>query len=133
MREPRTPHGAAYQEWMTSPGWLAHRRRWWREWLARYGAEPVCLVCGKPWRLRDGDLHHRSYDRIGRERHDDLIPLCRPCHQLVHAVLATFPGWWRVGRAAATDTIIARLRALTKGTAPQAARPLDLAAGEPGG
>jgi hypothetical protein len=31
------------------------------------------------------DVHHKTYDRFGNERLDDLIALCRPCHDVVHA------------------------------------------------
>lgn len=30
------------------------------------------------------DLHHKTYERLGRELMTDLCWLCRPCHQLVH-------------------------------------------------
>lgn len=102
---------AAYRAWMASPAWLAARTRWHHTWIAVFGAEPACLVCGAPWTLRAGDLHHRTYARLGHERFTDLVPLCRqPCHEQVHAVLDAIPGWRRAGRAAASDAIIARLR-----------------------
>lgn len=30
------------------------------------------------------DAHHRTYVRRGRERSNDLIPLCRECHEKFH-------------------------------------------------
>lgn len=121
MREPqpgvpwsgrRVARRATYLAWMTSPAWLAARERWHATWIALYGTEPCCLVCGKRWTLRTGDLHRHSYARLGHEHFTDLLPLCRrPCHEQVHQVLDAIPGWRVVGRAAASDAIITRLRA----------------------
>lgn len=37
----------------------------------------VCQVCGK----EATDVHHLTYDRFGHEDMDDLVSLCRECHQ----------------------------------------------------
>lgn len=29
-------------------------------------------------------VHHKTYERIGRERLSDLITLCENCHRLIH-------------------------------------------------
>ena len=100
---------ACYGAWMASAEWLATRQAWHAAHLARHGAPPVCAVCGADWSLRGGDLHHRSYDRLGNERYSDLIPLCRRCHDHLHLVLESVPAWRRLGRAQATDLIVARL------------------------
>jgi predicted HNH restriction endonuclease len=99
---------------MASPAWLARRERWREAWVAAHGAEPTCVACGAPWTLRHGDLHHRSYARLGRERHDDLTPMCRACHVVLHRVLESTPAWRRMDRAQAGDVIIARLRRDTR-------------------
>jgi len=101
--------------WMASDAWLARRQSWRQAWVARYGAEPCCAACGGPWSLRHGDLHHRSYERLGAERFSDLIPLDRVCHDRLHAILESTPAWRRLGRAHATDVIVARLRAASLG------------------
>lgn len=31
-------------------------------------------------------VHHLTYERVGREQLDDLIPLCAPCHQFEHSM-----------------------------------------------
>ena len=121
MREPRpgllwsrqrVRRRVYYAVWMASPAWHARRVAWRRAWIATHHAEPVCLICGQRWTLQDGDLHHRSYQRLGRETDQDLIPLCRtPCHQRLHQILESNPAWLRTGRAHATDVIVARLRA----------------------
>ena len=33
------------------------------------------------------ETHHRTYERLGRERVDDIIVLCRDCHQRYHDLL----------------------------------------------
>jgi hypothetical protein len=60
--------------------------------------------------LSHSDLHHRSYERLGAEADCDLIPLDRACHDRLHAILESSPAWRRLGRAQATDVIVARLR-----------------------
>jgi hypothetical protein len=126
MREPRpglawsrqrVRRRATYAAWMASVEWLAQRRRWWVAWVAAHGAEPTCVACGAPWTLRHGDLHHRSYDRLGHERPDDVSAMCRACHGLLHAILESSPAWRQMDRAQASDLIVARLRrdACTKG------------------
>jgi len=69
---------------------------------------------GDLWSLRRGDLHHRSYDRVGHEANGDLIALDRACHTQLHRILDSNPAWRRAGRPQATDVIVARLRRVTQ-------------------
>jgi 5-methylcytosine-specific restriction endonuclease McrA len=124
MREPRPGlpwsgrrdlRRAEYGSWMSSRAWLHHREGWRDRWAASHGAEPVCQICGGPWDLRHSDLHHRSYARLGHELDSDVVPLCRPCHRRLHRVLESSPVWLWLGRAQATDVIVARLRSRRKG------------------
>jgi hypothetical protein len=98
---------------MGSHEWMEWRRRWYAQWLAHYGREPVCAVCANVWTVTNGDLHHRSYDRLGAEGWADVSPLCRRCHDCLHVIYESNPLWRRLGRARATDLIIAELRRLT--------------------
>ena len=56
---------------------MALRRAGWR-----------CQVCneeaskGKPL-----DVHHRTYERRGAEKAEDVIVLCRRCHELFHTTV----------------------------------------------
>lgn len=127
MREPRpglpwSKHRArrrlAYVSWMASDKWLARRVSWRETWVATHGTEPCCVVCGGPWSLSHGDLHHRSYARLGAEADGDLIPLDRACHDRLHLILESSPAWRRLGREHATDVIVARLRQRQTCTAP---------------
>lgn len=66
----------SYREYLRSPHWLDTRR-------AYYASElPQRCMCGEA----DIDLHHMTYERIGSEELTDLVPLCRRCHQMVHAL-----------------------------------------------
>jgi 5-methylcytosine-specific restriction endonuclease McrA len=81
----------AYGCWMESDAWKDLRRRWYREWIRRNRCTPACAICGKPWNLATGDLHHRSYRHLGSEPIDDLIACHRSCHDAIHAVLDANP------------------------------------------
>jgi hypothetical protein len=64
-----------YQEYLQSPEWQEKRD----EVLGQ--ARHRCRVCNSRHQL---EVHHRTYDRVGHERSDDLTVLCRPCHELFH-------------------------------------------------
>ena len=100
---------AAYCNYMASEQWFALRERWAADWVESHGTQPHCLVCGVEWALCD-DLHHRTYERLGREAAADLIPLCRSCHGALHRILETDRSWRRLNRAQATDLIVLSLR-----------------------
>jgi hypothetical protein len=62
----------------------------WRQAKARYQSSDYpqrCLVCGAP----GFELHHRSYERLGKEELFDLVPLCRGHHQKLHDLLDLNP------------------------------------------
>jgi len=56
----------------------------WRRLRAEYRASdlPQSCICGE-WETQ---LHHITYERVGRERLSDLVPLCPSCHNLVHVL-----------------------------------------------
>lgn len=120
MREPRAgiawsaariARRAVYSHYLGNPAWYRRRERWLEDWTARHGRAPDCLVCGAPWTLRDGHLHHRTYVRLGHECPSDLIPLCHDCHHDLHRILESSPSWRRLDRAQAADLIVTALRA----------------------
>jgi len=99
-----------YAAYIDSEAWFQRRECWYEQWLQQVGSKPVCLVCEQPWTLRSGDLHHRSYDRLGDEAFTDLLPLCRDCHTRLHDLWDCSPGWRKLGRSQATIGIIHALR-----------------------
>jgi hypothetical protein len=62
-----------YADYLQTPEWQAKRER------ARDRAGGRCQVCDSEGPL---DVHHRTYERRGNERDEDLTVLCRGCHEL---------------------------------------------------
>jgi len=99
-----------YAAYIESQDWYTRRVLWYADHLCLTRSEPACAVCRRPWRLRDDDLHHASYERLGHEAHRDLIPMCREHHQALHDLWDASPSWQRLGRERATAGIISALR-----------------------
>lgn len=67
---------------------------------AKRRARNRCEFC----RLRPiYDLHHRTYERQFNERIEDVMAVCRRCHQAIHGLLG-----WGVPIRAAEDSLAAR-------------------------
>lgn len=65
-----------------------------------YGDDAHCQICGahrwenykigkkkgqrKPKSVNHLHLHHKNYDRLGKEKREDLMLLCDSCHKLGH-------------------------------------------------
>jgi hypothetical protein len=62
-----------YMAYLKSPEWATKRMAA----LARAGGN--CERCAAPAR----EVHHRTYERVGAERPEDLQALCAPCHRTV--------------------------------------------------
>lgn len=61
-----------YSEYLKTPWWsFVHDRA-----IKRAGGS--CELCK---RAGATEAHHTTYDRIGCEQPDDLVALCRDCHQ----------------------------------------------------
>ena len=71
------------KDYLNSKHWKKQFRR---RWMKRYGA--WCRGCFFNGRL---DLHHYTYDRVGRELDSDVVTLCRQCHDVAHR-------FWESGR-----------------------------------
>lgn len=83
LRDPRVTPGSQqwrllYEAYLASAEWQVTRARFYAE-----TGERSCRACGSASRV---ELHHRTYERLGRERHVDFAPLCRPCHAAVHRI-----------------------------------------------
>ena len=65
-----------YEVYLNSPHWHACKR------AAIERAGHKCQVCGAD-RVRM-DVHHNSYQRMGREDITDLVVLCETCHAVFH-------------------------------------------------
>jgi hypothetical protein len=65
-----------YDEYLRSPHWISLRYR--------YRGHPELrqsCICGASEGLL---LHHRTYERLGEEELTYLLPLCPPCHAMLH-------------------------------------------------
>lgn len=74
--EPANLFYATYSDYLRSEHWRKTRRRA----VQRSGG--MCKRCyAEDCRL---EIHHLTYERIGRERESDLIALCASCHAKEH-------------------------------------------------
>lgn len=64
-----------YKEYIASPSWQDRKHLYY----LKYGKH--CLVCQSREHV---DLHHTNYSRLGNERDEDLMALCRQCHEAFH-------------------------------------------------
>lgn len=103
-----------YDHYITSPTWTKRRRQWlWAERKAHNGIVR-CAVCRCVWGTprAGGELHHLTYDRLGAERHDDLVALCTRCHRDVERIygFGRFRGVQHQAGMRAVVTALARER-----------------------
>jgi hypothetical protein len=68
--------GVKYRDYLSSSDWQSKRR------LALERAGNRCQLCAS--RSKQLEVHHNSYKRLGHEEPEDLIVLCRACHQRFH-------------------------------------------------
>ena len=68
---------ADYERYMRGHHWRKRRELI----IKRDGGK--CRTCGTTKAL---NVHHVTYHRLGYEHPDDLITLCKPCHQAVHCL-----------------------------------------------
>lgn len=107
-----------------TPTQAARRRQWgrylatraWRrrraQWIASGNANTCCPGCGIHLDPRRADVHHLAYPDVpGAETDEDLVLVCRDCHETVHASLDASPAWRRTSRRDATWAILTALRA----------------------
>lgn len=74
--------GIEYHEYLKSIAWQIIRR------LALARAHFRCVICNTDQNLH---VHHRTYERFGKENIEDLTVLCEGCHKLFHDKLAGPP------------------------------------------
>jgi len=68
-------HRARYHAYLKSDAWRERRA------AALKKARNRCSLCNGRFSL---EAHHRTYERLGQERPDDLIVLCCNCHERHH-------------------------------------------------
>lgn len=70
-----------YALYLKSEKWQRKKNQYWRS------HKRVCRSCGSTEELH---LHHATYDRLGDERLEDLVPLCIACHESLHRMFVDF-------------------------------------------
>lgn len=65
---------AGYERYLRSSKWRTKR-------LAILERDDYRCPCGSTAK----EVHHLTYSRVGREYNSDLISVCHPCHQAIHA------------------------------------------------
>jgi 5-methylcytosine-specific restriction endonuclease McrA len=89
-----------YRAYIDSPEWR------WKRSLRKQLDEYTCCRCGgRTPAVRQLDVHHLTYARLGHEAMSDLRTLCRDCHSDVHAGA---PGRRAVPNALSDDEWIAQ-------------------------
>lgn len=73
----------SYAEYLQSDAWGEKRDR------IMQRDRGTCRYCG----CGATDVHHKTYDRIFSESDDDLVAICRECHQFVHDKLSNKRDW----------------------------------------
>lgn len=96
---------AAWTEYLASGAWNVRRLAF----FASGRANTECPGCDVAVGLSD-DVHHLEYpDAPGQEADEDLVVLCRRCHEAVHVSMDSSPSWRRMSRRAATWAILEQL------------------------
>lgn len=94
-----------YQFYMQSEEWDYIRRQRLR--IDNY----TCQGCGA--KDKPLDVHHITYDRFGRESLDDLLSVCRQCHEEIHGEPVTA---WDICRTCGEWLIIQAKKIIVMGT-----------------
>ena len=68
----------SYKTYITSEWWFKRRNRFFKD----FGKK--CAVCGKSKYVQ---LHHAYYGEYGKEKDEDLVPLCIEHHEELHSML----------------------------------------------
>jgi hypothetical protein len=66
---------AGYESYMKSPAWKKKREQ-----ALKYHGK-FCHLCKTPFSLH---VHHLHYDTLYKEKMEDLMVLCKACHEGVH-------------------------------------------------
>lgn len=97
LRVSREEHRRRYREYISSDAWKRSPAR-----LAELqDSGHRCRLCNTGAQL---EVHHRTYERLGREIAGDLTTLCAPCHRGVTTMLKERASNQAVGQTAHRST-----------------------------
>jgi len=69
---------SSYEEYLNSKDWANYKKMFYRCNLNK------CWVCGSDKNL---NIHHKTYQRLGKEKKGDCLFLCKTCHCEVHILI----------------------------------------------
>ena len=105
-----------YYDYINSDAWTKIRKLYYNSSIAK-----KCYICDVPYSEENLDLHHLHYNTFMHERIQDLVYLCRKCHELVHETHRDLSKLHKVSIKDTTNKLRlksienrARLRALSK-------------------
>ncbi len=103
----RSAYRGQIAHYMASDLWATVRHTWIVWFTTVFDQRPRCVVCGS-WQY---DLHHaEKARRFGTERCNDLIPLCRDHHEILHQLYDRSAAFRQMDSARATYVLIAHIR-----------------------
>lgn len=100
-----------------SPAWRARRRKFLKDNNMIKGLE--CACCLEELTDRTADVHHLSYEHMGKkpdgrwfanEPDEDLMVMCRWCHDRLHKLLDHDRGWSNKDRRQASLAVVERIQ-----------------------
>lgn len=68
-----------YERYISSPEWKKKREKALKS--AHYKGKYWCQDCGWNFKVDQLEVHHLTYERLGKERDTDLIVVCSRCHK----------------------------------------------------
>lgn len=85
-----------YEAYLKSPQWADKRLSA----IERAGRRcQVCAAKGAPL-----DVHHNGYRNLGNEPPEDLLVVCRGCHERIHGIVGGKPTWVPGRKSAGTNS-----------------------------
>jgi 5-methylcytosine-specific restriction endonuclease McrA len=101
--EARRERQREYRRYLKTEGWKQRRQ------VALDRAAGFCEDCGARTKL---EVHHRTYERRGAERPEDLVAVCGSCHEERHRgkrttfdwIALSLLRWWRLWRYRTAQT-----------------------------
>ena len=79
----RARYKADRRAYYATSHWQALRKQVWARDVNAEGV-PACRTCWRTSAQVQLDVHHRTYERIGEERLEDLVLLDSDCHKAIH-------------------------------------------------
>jgi len=71
----QTERQKEYNEYLRTADWKSRKEKFKKLWGNK------CVMCGEEKGI---SMHHLNYDCLGKEKMQDIMPLCKKCHFDVH-------------------------------------------------